>query len=211
MREKLQLALDAIHVEQDIIKENVGCQDQVLAATGGFNRINFNTDGSVQVTPVILHTERLKELQSCLMLFFTGFSRHASEIAAEQIKNTPRKKRELLTMRQMVDEAVAVLNSDKTSITDFGKLLHESWGIKRSLTDAISTPQIDDIYKDACSAGAIGGKLLGAGGGGFLLLFAKPELQPEIKKRLKNLLYVPFDFETSGSQIVLYQPDGFGK
>lgn len=211
MREKLQLAFDAIHVEQNIIKENVGCQDQVLAATGGFNRINFNTDGSVQVTPVILRTERLEELQSHLMLFFTGFSRHASEIAAEQIKNTPKKKSELLTMRQMVDEAIAVLNNDKTSITDFGKLLHESWDLKRSLTNAISTPQIDNIYKEACGAGAIGGKLLGAGGGGFLLLFAKPELQLGIKKRLENLLYVPFDLETSGSQIVLYQPDGFGR
>ncbi len=206
MPSKMQLALDAIHVEQDIIKENVGSQDQTLAAFGGFNRIDFNGENDIKVRPVTIEASRLELLQNHLMLFFTGLSRIASEIAAEQIRETPNKRQELSEMHHMVDEAIDILNGD-SDLSDFGKLLHESWQLKRSLTNRISTPWIDDIYATALKAGAIGGKLVGAGGGGFVLFFVKPELQAKVKESLRDLLYVPFRFENSGSQIIFYEPD----
>jgi len=205
MPTKRQLTLDAIHLEQEIIKENVGSQDQALAAFGGFNLVEFGGDSKLRVQPITISQERLGYLQSHLMLFFTGFSRIASEIAAEQIRKTPYKKKELRYMREMVDKAVEVLNS-RNNLLEFGRLLHENWRIKRSLSHKISTPAIDEIYSAAMSAGALGGKLLGAGGGGFILIFAKPEVQPKVRKRLKNLLYVPFSFENLGSQIIFYSP-----
>lgn len=205
MPTKRQLALDAIHVEQERIKENVGSQDQVLAAFGGFNLIEFGGINHIQVQPVTLNPQRLELFQAHLMLLFTGFSRNASEIAAEQIEKTPHNKKELNMMFQMVNQALEVLNSN-SDLSEFGKLLHENWQIKRSLTNKISTPLIDEIYSTAISAGALGGKLLGAGGGGFMLIFAKPEVQPRIKNKFKNLLYVPFQFENLGSQIIFYEP-----
>lgn len=207
MPSKQVLASEAIHVERNILKEHVGSQDQVLAAYGGFNKISFNSDHTFQVSPVILNQARLQQLQDHLMLYFTGLSRHASEIAKKQIENTNKKKAELLAMHQMVDEALNILCDGNRSILDFGRLLHESWRLKKSLTDAISTPYVDEIYDAAHSAGAVGGKLLGAGGGGFMVFLSRPEEQPKIKERLKGLLLVPFKFETSGSQIVVYQPD----
>lgn len=201
---KRQLALDAIHVEQERIKENVGSQDQTLAAFGGFNRIDFGGDHHIQVQPITLEAERLDQLQDHLMLCFTGFSRIASEVTGEHIKNVSRNKKALRTMHQMVEEAINILNSNR-DIADFGKLLHESWLLKRGLTDKISTPQIDDIYSAALGAGAIGGKLLGAGSGGFVLFFARPEQQAKIKESL-NLLQAPFRFEDLGSQVIFYQP-----
>ena len=205
MPSKMQLAKEAIHIEQNVLKENVGSQDQVSVAFGGFNKIEFKGDDDISVNPVIMDSGRLKQLQDYMMLVFTGFSRTASEIAREQIKNTPKRRRELNTMLQMVDEGVNILKSN--DLFEFGKLLHESWQLKRSLTDRISTPEIDDIYAAARGAGAIGGKLLGAGGGGFFLLFAKPEIQPKIKAKLNRLLCVPFQFENLGSQIIFYEPD----
>lgn len=204
---KRQLALEAIHVEQDIIKENVGSQDQTAAAFGGFNRIEFGGRRKIWVQPIILEQSKMNFLQSHLMLFFTGFPRNASEVAAEQIKKTPEKTKELKAMMAMVEEAVEVLNGSQNGYTDFGKLLHESWTIKRSLTEQVSSPVIDEIYQAAMEAGALGGKLLGAGGGGFMLLFAKPETQPKIKEKLNKLLYVPFNFHDLGSQIVYYAPE----
>ena len=201
---KRQLALDAIHVEQERIKENVGSQDQTLAAFGGFNRIDFGGDHHIQVQPITLEAERLDQLQDHLMLCFTGFSRIASEVTGEHIKKVSRNKKALRTMHQMVEEAINILNSNR-DIADFGKLLHESWLLKRGLTDKISTPQIDDIYSAALGAGAIGGKLLGAGSGGFVLFFARPEQQAKIKESL-NLLQAPFRFEDLGSQVIFYQP-----
>jgi D-glycero-alpha-D-manno-heptose-7-phosphate kinase len=206
MTGKKQLALDAIHVEQDLIGENVGSQDQVLTAFGGLNRVSFSQAGDFDIQPVILQPERLQAFQDHLMLFFTGISRTASEIAGEQIKQTPKKSRELAAIYDMVDEGTAILTSDGP-ISEFGKLLHESWQLKRGLTDKISTPEVDDIYAAAREAGALGGKLLGAGGGGFVLLFARPEDQPAVKTRLKRLLHVPFKFENLGSQIVFYEPE----
>jgi D-glycero-alpha-D-manno-heptose-7-phosphate kinase len=198
-----QLAQDAITVEQEWIRENVGCQDQIAAACGGFNLIEFNRDEEFKMYPLTLRQDRLKELQSHLMLVFTGLSRIASEIAEKLVKTANQKKKELKTMHQMVYEAVKILNG-KSDIKDFGKLLHESWKIKRSLTDKITTPEIDRIYEMALKSGALGGKLLGAGGGGFLLLFVPPQAQKKIKASLNHFLYVPFQFENSGSQIIYY-------
>jgi len=203
MPTKRQLAEDAIHLEQDVMKEHVGSQDQVLTAFGGFNLITFGGPALFEVHPVILDPKRLKDLQNHMMLMFTGFSRLASRIAKEQIKKIPFKQNELRKMHGMVDNALAILNS-KTDIAEFGKLLNEYWYIKRSLSNKITTPLIDDIYSSALDAGALGGKILGAGGGGFMLIFAKPESQLKIKERLKKLLHVPFQFESLGSQIVFH-------
>ena len=202
---KMQLALDTIHIEQERIKENVGSQDQTLAAFGGFNRIDFSREHHIEVQSVTIKPQRLERLQDHLMLFFTGFSRTASQIAGEQIKQIPNKKRELTEMQRMVDEAINILNGNN-DLLDFGKLLHESWQLKRSLTNKISTPYIDYVYETATRAGATGGKLLGAGGAGFILFFVKPELQPEVKESLHGLLHVPFQFENLGSQIIFYEP-----
>ena len=208
MPSKMQLAKEAINIEQNLLKENVGCQDQVMAAFGGFNRVSFGCDGEIDVRRVTIQPERLELLQNHLLLVFTGFSRMASDIAAVQIQQTPNKKRELTAMHQMVDEALKILNSN-CDITEFGKLLHENWQLKRSLTNKISTPQTDSLYEAAMKAGATGGKILGAGGGGFMLFFVKPELQPKVKAALDGLLSVPFRFENSGSQIIFYEPDLF--
>lgn len=204
MVSKRQLALEAIQIEQDKLKENVGSQDQTTAAFGGFNRIDFDSEHTIQIKPITLHSKKVKNFQDHLMLFFTGFARTASEIASEQIKKIPGKKNELQRMYEMVDEAVNILNGSSLDIDEFGKLMHENWMIKRSLTKRISTPAIDRIYKKATEAGALGGKLLGAGGGGCILFFVKPEKQEKVKKKLNALLYIPFEFENLGSQIVYY-------
>ena len=202
MATKRQLALDAIHVEQDLIRENVGSQDQTSAAFGGVNKIEFGGERKIFVQPITIGPEKINMLQSHLMLFFTGFSRTASDIAREQIKQTPSKEKELTIMKQMVDEAVNILNGNR--ISDFGRLLDESWKIKRGLTDRISNSQIDNIYDAGIRAGALGGKLCGAGGGGFILFFAPPENQSRIKEALNGFLSVPFHFESLGSQIIFH-------
>jgi D-glycero-alpha-D-manno-heptose-7-phosphate kinase len=208
LADKEKLARDAIHIEQDLIGENVGSQDQVSAAYGGFNRIEFLRNGGVDVAPVVLPAGRREELRSHLMLCFTGLSRIASEVAKSKIDNLKNRATELHRMREMVDEASGILQDAKRPIADFGHLLDASWQYKRRLSDKVSTPDIDRIYDTAISAGAIGGKLLGAGGGGFLLLFAAPERQAAIRERLARLVHVPFDFDDSGSRVVLYQPNG---
>ncbi len=210
MSDKKHLACEAVHVERDILRENVGVQDQIAAAYGGFNRITIAPDGEFNVNPVILPPERLKNLQNHMMLFFTGVSRTASNIAAEKMKAIPDKKVELNEIREMVDTALDILMSDR-DIEDFGRLLHESWLLKRSISSKIAPDFVDDIYTKARDAGAIGGKLLGAGGGGFMLFFVKPEDQPKLLDALDNLLLVPFEFETSGSQIVYYDPQVFSQ
>ncbi len=203
MPTKRQLALNAIHLEQEVMRENVGSQDQAQVAFGGFNLIEFGGKDHIHVRPVTLSSERVEQFQGHLILLFTGFSRTASEIAGEQIKKTPHRKKELKIMHQMVDRALGILNSN-TDLREFGKLLHESWKLKKSLSNKISNSDIDKIYSSAISAGASGGKLLGAGGGGFMLLFAAPEYHARIRARLKNILFVPFQFETLGSQIIFY-------
>src|SRR3989344_5242369 len=171
MLSKMELAKTAIHIEQNVLKENVGSQDQIAASFGGFNKIEFNADHNFSVHPISIPSVKIRELNRHLMLFFTGISRNASEIAEEQIKTLSEKKKELQTMHAMVDRAIEILNS-QTDLNEFGKLLHEAWNVKRSLTGKISTPAIDGIYETALQNGATGGKLLGAGGG-FILFFVK--------------------------------------
>ena len=194
-------------IEQNIIKENVGSQDQTLAAFGGFAKITFGGAQEVTVQPIIMNADRLSRLQEYFMLFFTGFSRYASDIAGEQIRTIPDKTKELKMMAQFTDEAVDILSSEDASFERFGELLHENWKIKRGLTSKITTPFVDELYETARSCGATGGKLLGAGGGGFILFFVQPELQAKLKEKLKKLILVPFKFETLGSQIIYYRPD----
>ena len=201
MSTKKQLACEAVHVEREILKENVGVQDQIATAYGGFNKIDIQKNGQFNVQPVVLPQKRLEELQSHLMLFFTGISRISSQVAGEQMKAIPKKQMELHHMHMMVEEAVDILSQGK-DICDFGRLLDESWSLKRSLSNKISPELVDEVYEAAKQAGAYGGKLLGAGGGGFILLFAKPEDQPQVMKALSSLLLVPFQFETAGSQII---------
>jgi len=207
MRDKQALAADAIHVEQELLQEAVGAQDQVSAAYGGFNRINFHTDGSIEVKRVLTAPTRLAELEQHLALYFTGFARTASEIAQEQVRMTPQRKHELDTMLQLVGEAEAIIASPNRSLDEFGRLLHEGWQIKRSLTQKITNANIDAIYEAGLSAGALGGKLLGAGGGGFMLFFVPPERRQALRERLKKLLCVPFAFSNKGSHVVVYEPD----
>ena len=207
MRDKRALASEAIFVEQELLREAVGAQDQVSAAYGGFNRIKFCTDGSIDVKRIVASPNRLAELEQHLALYFTGFSRIASEVAQEQIKTMPQKKVEMETMLQMVDEAEAIVTNPNRSLDEFGRLLHQNWQIKRTLTQKISNPHIDEIYEAGISAGALGGKLLGAGNGGFMLFYVPPERRQELRIRLKKLLCVPFTFSSKGSDVVVYEPE----
>ena len=206
MISKEDLAKRAIHIEQNVIKENVGSQDQISAAFGGFNKISCHQDNTFDVRPILFPEGRMQDLHSHLLLFFTGFSRIASEVAESKIANFKHREIELKRMHSMVDEAIQIIQDTSVSIDEFGSLLHKSWMYKRELSDKVSTPEIDAIYDAAIKAGATGGKLLGAGGGGFLLVFAKPECHKKIKIALSNLIHVPFEFENTGSRVILYQP-----
>lgn len=208
MRDKRALANEAIHIERDLLQEAVGAQDQVSAAYGGLNRIDFGSDGAIDVRRIVASPSRLADLEQHLALYFTGFSRTASEIAQEQLRVTPHKKRELETMLELVDEGEAILADGNRRLEEFGKLLHTGWQIKRSLTQKISSSEIDEIYEAGLGAGAIGGKLLGAGGGGFMLFYVNPERREELRTRLKKLLCVPFSFSTLGSRVIVYEPEG---
>jgi len=207
MRDKHALALDAIRVEQELLNEAVGVQDQISAAYGGFNRINLHPDGSIDVRHMFVSPSRIAELEQHLALYFTGFARTASEIAQEQIRMTPHREKELNTMRELVDEAEAIVHNPRRSLDEFGRLLHENWMVKRSLTHKISNSTIDDIYEAGLESGALGGKLLGAGGGGFMLFFVPPHKREALRARLRKLLCVPFSFSTKGSQVVVYEPE----
>ena len=197
-----QLALEAIHVEQNVIKENVGAQDQTAAAFGGLNKICFGGNDVVVVESVNLPEERKRALEDRLLLFFTGVARSASDVAAEQIKNIPKKETELKAMRALVDEGEKILKNSKSDIDDFGRLLHEGWQIKRGFSSQITNPFIDGVYKKGMSAGALGGKLLGAGAGGFMAFYVPPEKQDAVKSTLKEFLYVPIKFTNEGSRII---------
>lgn len=207
---KQELACEAIHIERDILKENVGVQDQIATAFGGLNKITVNSDRTFQVSPIIARPERVKELHDHLVLFFTGVSRTASDIAGDKIKSIPNKSKQLHEMRELVDAAEQILASNQ-DITEFGELLHQSWMLKRQISRKIAPDFVDDIYAKAKTAGAIGGKLLGAGGGGFMLFFVKPEDQPKLCQALDNLLLVPFDFEFGGSQIIFNDPSHYSQ
>lgn len=206
MINKKQLAKESIYLEQNVLKETVGSQDQVLAAFGGFNLITFHKDKQISVKPVTISSKRVEELQNHLMLYYTGIERIASDVAKTFVPNIEQKEKQLFAMNKMVDVALDILNSRK-DIGEFGKLLHESWSLKRSLSTSISNSSIDKIYLNALSAGATGGKIIGAGGGGFLLLFVPPSRQKKVRKKFSKLIHVPFKFEHEGSQIIFFDQE----
>jgi D-glycero-alpha-D-manno-heptose-7-phosphate kinase len=205
---KKRLGLEAVHVEQDMIREAVGSQDQVAVAFGGLNKIEFSRQNNIEVTPLAVSAEKLRYLQSNLMLYFTGFARFAAEIEEDKLKNLESRKSELAAMHGLVEQAFEILSGDVTKYEDFGRLLQESWRIKRSLSSKVSNDVIDEIYNRAIGAGALGGKLLGAGGGGFILFFVPPDNQRSVRNELSDLLHVPFGFDTLGTQLIYYTEEG---
>ena len=202
------LAKEAILVERDILHEHGGWQDQIAAAYGGLNRIDFN-DGEFTVSPIIISSERKRELDQNLMLFYTGIQRFSSEIQADTFAKPVDKTRQLLDMLQLVDEAEQILCDKNTSLNEFGKLLDTTWKLKRGTGAKVSNGSIDELYDMAIKAGAIGGKLLGAGGGGFLLFYCEKEKQPLLIKALEKLMVVPFNFETGGARVLYYAPQEY--
>lgn len=205
--DKRKLADDAIYLERELCQESGGVQDQIAASFGGFNRINFSADGYT-VDPIIISPERKKQLNANLMLFFTGFSRFSSEIQVSTENAMKDKTTQLLEMYALVDEAEKILVS-KGKLDEFGKLLDHTWKLKRGITSKISTDSIDGLYQTAMQAGALGGKLLGAGGGGFLLFYVEQDKQENVRKALEKLLYVPFEFENGGTRVIHYTPEDY--
>jgi D-glycero-alpha-D-manno-heptose-7-phosphate kinase len=206
MPSKRQLAMESIYIEQERIKETVGSQDQVLAAYGGLNHVTFLPNGQITVTPLTLSLERIRELDARLMLFYTGIKRTASVVAHSYAGDVAGKEGQMRMLGDMVQEGLAILTEGQ-DLTRFGKLLHEAWQTKRSLSAQVSPPYIEDIYEAALAAGAIGGKLIGAGGGGFMLFFVHPPDRAKVRQRLHRLIHVPFTFEFSGSQIIFFDPE----
>ncbi len=203
---KRQLAREGIYAEQTLLQETVGSQDQVSAAYGGLNHITFSRNDEFSVRPLTLSMDRARELDSHLMLFYSGIKRTASDIAGSYVNDLNAKKRQLRILKDMVEEGVSILASDD-NINAFGELLHEAWQAKRSLSSKISNSEVDEMYAQAQAAGAIGGKLTGAGGGGFMLLFVPPERQQAVREAMNTLIYVPIKFEFSGSQIIFFDPE----
>lgn len=206
--DKRKLADDAIYLERTLCKEAGGIQDQIAASFGGMNRINFSADGYT-VHPVIINPERKKLLNEHLMLFFTGFSRFSSDIQKGTEKSMKDKTQQLLEMYKLVDDAEKILTDKNTSLDEFGKLLDYTWQLKRGISSGISTDSIDEQYERAKKAGALGGKLLGAGGGGFLLFYVPKEKQADVKKALAGQMYVPFSFENDGTKVIHYSPETY--
>jgi D-glycero-alpha-D-manno-heptose-7-phosphate kinase len=201
-----KLALESIHIEQKMIKETVGSQDQVSAAYGGLNHILFYPNGQISVRPVTVASDRSQELNHHLMLFYTGIVRTASNVALSYVLDLEKKRRQLRIMKDLVDESLSILCSD-VDINAFGELMHESWLAKKSLGENVTNKAVDDVYDAARAQGAVGGKLTGAGGGGFMLLFAPPDRHAAIRQTLKNLIHVPFRFDFQGSQIIFYDQE----
>lgn len=205
MPTKQQLTKEAIHLEQDVLGETVGSQDQTVAAHGGLKHIKFHADGEIEVSPLVLPAGRVAELKSNLMLVYTGIVRTAADVAQSYVPGIETRRRQLRIMKEMVDEAIQILTGGVNLIA-FGELLHEAWLAKRSLSAEVSNPEVDSLYRTALDAGAIGGKLTGAGGGGFLLLFVPPESRAAVLEALDGCIHVPFEFESGGSQIIFYEP-----
>jgi D-glycero-alpha-D-manno-heptose-7-phosphate kinase len=204
MPTKHQLAMEGIYIEQNMVRETVGSQDQALAAYGGFNHIQFLQNGEISARPVILAAERLREINAHLMLFYTGIKRTAAQVAESYVLDIESKKRQLRIMKDLVDEALSLINGGG-DLTGFGELMHEGWMAKRSLSSAVANREVDGIYEAARKAGATGGKITGAGGGGFLVLFVPPACQGAVRETLRTLIHVPFAFDYSGSQIIYFQ------
>jgi len=208
MTSKRELAREAIRIEHDVIKEKVGCQDQIWAAYGGLNRIDFLKTGEFDVQPAMVGRERRDDFQDHLLLVFTGLSRLAPVMAEKQIDNIDVREKQLSTMFDMVGEAQSILQDESRPIRDLGALLQQSWQLKRELADGVSTPLVDEIFDAAMGAGASGGKLLGAGGGGFMLFIVEPDKQARVRAALKDLVAVKIAIDNVGSKIVVYEPDG---
>jgi D-glycero-alpha-D-manno-heptose-7-phosphate kinase len=204
MPSKKQLLTESIHIEQNMIKETVGSQDQTLAAYGGFNHVNFMQNGDVSVRPVIMSAEAMRHFNDHLMLFYTGIKRTAADVADSYVPNIKDKKRQLRIMKDLVEEALSVLGKGG-DFNEFGTLLHEAWQAKRSLSSRVSNTQVDEMYEAALTAGALGGKITGAGGGGFMLLFVSPERQKKVRDALKAQIHVPFRIDNTGCQIIYFQ------
>ena len=199
--DRRKLAREAIHIEQNIIGENVGSQDQVNAAYGGFNRISFRQNGSIDVEPLPISDQRLKSLNDNLMLFYTGIMRTAELISSSYARNTRENTEQLQKLYGMVDDAATLL-LDRSSLDDFGYLLHETWLQKQKLSELVSNDKVNEIYKTAREAGALGGKLCGAGGGGMILLYVPKKYRLDVRNALTSLLYVPFRFSDKGSEVI---------
>jgi D-glycero-alpha-D-manno-heptose-7-phosphate kinase len=200
---KAELAAESIHVEQEILKEAVGSQDQVSASHGGLNHILFLPNGEISARPLTISRERMRELNAHLLLFYTGIKRTAAQIAESFVTKIEDKRRQLRIMKDLVDESISILTGEH-DITAFGQLLEEAWQAKRSLSSSVTNQHVDQIYDLAIAAGAMAGKLTGAGGGGFLLLFVPPERHTRVREALREFVHVPFSFEFSGSQIIFY-------
>lgn len=206
MTGKQQLARESIHVEQEILREAVGSQDQVQAAYGGLNHVLFHPKGEISVRAVTVLPERMQDLESHLMLFYTGIRRTAANVASTFVHDLAQRAQHLERMKDMVEEGLSILNENR-DIAEFGGLMHRAWQAKCALSSAVSNGEVDGMYARARSAGALGGKLTGAGGGGFLLLFVPPEKQEAVRRELGDFIYVPFKFDFSGSQIIHYGPE----
>ena len=210
--DKRKLANEAIYLERELCQEAGGWQDQIAASYGGFNRINFNTDGTYDVLPVIISPDRKQALNDNLMMFFTGFTRFSSDIqkANSGTKETKdEKEKRLLEMLTLVDKAEHILTDKTADLDDFGRLLDHTWRLKKQTGSAVSTDNIDKLYEKGIKAGALGGKLLGAGGGGFLIFYVQPEYQKNVKEAMKDLMYIPFKFEDGGTRVIHYTPETY--
>lgn len=207
--DKKKLADDAIHLERVLCNEAGGWQDQIAASFGGFNRINFDSDG-YEVLPLIISPERKEKLNNNLLMFFTGFTRFSSDVQrANNVSGTEDKRLKLKKMYDLVNDAEAVLTDKNQDLDDFGRLLDVTWRLKKGTGSAISTGSIDELYEKGLSAGALGGKLLGAGGGGFLVFYVQPEKQSAVREAMKDLMYIPFKFENGGTRVIHYSPEEF--
>lgn len=207
--DKKKLADEAICLERKLCQEAGGWQDQIAASFGGMNRIEFNKDGTYDVKPIIIHPDRKKQLNDNLLMFFTGFTRFSSDMQKANKDGYDKKIKQLQEMYRLVDEAESILEDEHSDMDDFGRLLDKTWRLKRQTGGAITTNSIDELYEKGMSAGALGGKLLGAGGGGFLVFYVQPEKQAEVMKAMKDLLYIPFKFEDGGTRIIHYSPESY--
>ena len=205
--DKKKLADEAIYLERVLCNEAGGWQDQIAASYGGMNHIEFNKDGTYEVRPIIIHPNRKKQLNDNLLMFFTGFTRFSSEMQKANQAGYAEKVKQLLSMYELVYEAKSILENKHSDLDDFGRLLDMTWRLKRQTGGAITTNSIDELYERGIQAGALGGKLLGAGGGGFLLFYVQKEKKKDVMEAMKKLLFVPFQFEDSGTNVIHYTPE----
>ncbi len=206
--DKKRLADEAIYLERVLCQETGGWQDQIAASYGGLNKISFCPDG-YKVLPVIISPERKQQLNDRLLLFFTGFTRFSCQVQKENAKERGNKTAQLIEMMGLVEEAEQVLTDKNKNLDEFGRLLHHTWQLKRQTGSNISTESIDASYRKGIQAGALGGKLLGAGGGGFLIFYVPPDAQARVMEAMEDLLYIPFAFETGGTSVVHYMPESY--